>query len=127
RAGGTRVTSRPAIVTRPEETVSRPAIIRSSVDLPQPEGPSRAQNSPASTARLRSRITSTAPKRLCRCSRTTCGMRLTLAQPDVHRAGLAVRPEVVGDGREGRGLGLRRGVAVEVVPIAGEGGAAGGH
>src|SRR5207244_82117 len=33
------VTSRPSMLTRPAVTSSRPAIIRSSVDLPQPDGP----------------------------------------------------------------------------------------
>src|SRR6185503_2105962 len=41
------VASRPSISTRPEETVSIPAIIRSRVDLPQPEGPTRTRNSPS--------------------------------------------------------------------------------
>ena len=89
--------------------LSSPAIIRSSVDLPQPEGPSSAQNSPASTARLRSRITSTAPKRLLAgriSTASTCGHRplsSVLAQPDHHRARCAVGPEIVGQGGQGRG------------------------
>ena len=40
---------------------SSPAIIRSSVDLPQPEGPSSAVNEPFSTVRLRSLIAVTGP------------------------------------------------------------------
>ena len=51
-AGSSRVTSRPLIVTRPELIGSRPAMARSSVDLPQPEGPTMTRNSPSSTARL---------------------------------------------------------------------------
>ena len=51
--------------------------MRSIVDLPQPEGPSRAQNSPLPTARSMSRIAATAPKRL-----------LTAAQLDVVRGPL---------------------------------------
>ena len=43
-AGGTLVTSMPSIQIDPWVTTSSPAIILSSVDLPQPEGPSRAQN-----------------------------------------------------------------------------------
>jgi hypothetical protein len=40
----------------PPEIVSRPAIIRSAVDLPQPDGPTRTRNSPSSMSRLRSWI-----------------------------------------------------------------------
>ena len=40
---------------------SRPAIILSNVDLPQPEGPSKAVNEPLSTVRLRSLIAVTGP------------------------------------------------------------------
>src|SRR5215471_17064171 len=44
--GGSSVTSRSPIEIDPAVTSSRPAIIRSSVDLPQPEGPTRTRNSP---------------------------------------------------------------------------------
>ena len=50
-AGGTCVTSRPPMVTVPVVTVSNLAIIRSRVDLPQPDGPSKAQNSPCLISR----------------------------------------------------------------------------
>ena len=60
-AGGTLVTSVSPIQIEPWVTTSRPAIILSSVDLPQPEGPSRAQNSPFSTPRSSILIASTAP------------------------------------------------------------------
>ena len=45
--GSMRVTSRPPTWTEPSETSSRPAIIRSSVDLPQPDGPTSTMNSPS--------------------------------------------------------------------------------
>src|SRR4051812_30638783 len=38
----------------PEVTSSSPTIIRSSVDFPQPDGPTRIMNSPSSTSRLTS-------------------------------------------------------------------------
>lgn len=44
-----RVTSRSPTRTLPVCWVSRPAMQRSTVDLPQPEGPMRATNSPAAT------------------------------------------------------------------------------
>ena len=43
--------------------LSRPAIIRSSVVLPEPDGPRNTTNSPDSISRLTSRITSTEPNR----------------------------------------------------------------
>ena len=43
------LTRRPPITISPSETVSSPAIMLSSVDLPQPEGPTSTRNSPAST------------------------------------------------------------------------------
>ena len=47
RSGGaTRVTSRRRSWTVPAVTFSSPAIIRSSVDLPQPDGPTSTTNSP---------------------------------------------------------------------------------
>ena len=49
RARGARsVTSRSPITIVPSVTSSRPAIIRSSVDLPQPDGPTSTMNSPLS-------------------------------------------------------------------------------
>src|SRR6478735_536788 len=51
--GGTSVTSRSPIRMRPELTSSRPASIRSDVDLPQPDGPTRTMNSPSWISRSR--------------------------------------------------------------------------
>ena len=50
----------------PWVTLSRPAIIASSVDLPQPEGPTRAMNSPVLASRSMPFSTSTTPKFLRR-------------------------------------------------------------
>src|SRR5688572_7740789 len=50
RSGGSRVMSRPPTEMRPALTATKPEIARSSVVLPQPDGPSRATNSPAATA-----------------------------------------------------------------------------
>ena len=48
---------------RPPSGRSNPAIIRSSVVLPQPEGPSSVKNSPASMARLTPSTAVNSPKR----------------------------------------------------------------
>ena len=62
--GATLLTTRPPIAISPEVIVSSPAIIASSVDFPQPDGPTSTTNSPASTSRLTPFSTSTAPKLL---------------------------------------------------------------
>src|ERR1700730_4062836 len=51
RCTGTSVTSAPPTWMRPSSGVSKPAIMRKVVILPQPDGPSSAKNSPASIAR----------------------------------------------------------------------------
>ncbi len=44
----------PRTIRSPDEIDSKPAIIRSVVVLPQPDGPRKAMNSPLVTARLKS-------------------------------------------------------------------------
>ena len=48
---GMLLTTVPSIFTSPPEISSSPAIMRSSVDLPQPEGPTNTTNSPSPTSR----------------------------------------------------------------------------
>ena len=50
-AGSIWLTMRPPISISPEVMVSSPATIRSSVDLPQPEGPTSTQNWPSPTSK----------------------------------------------------------------------------
>jgi hypothetical protein len=50
--------------TSPESGVSKPASTLSRVDLPQPEGPMMATNSPSPTEKLTSSSTATAPPRV---------------------------------------------------------------
>ncbi len=45
------LTRSPSILSSPPEISSSPAIILSSVDFPQPEGPTKTQNSPSSILR----------------------------------------------------------------------------
>ena len=49
--GGRSLTTRSPIVMVPELISSSPAIDRSAVDLPHPEGPTRTMNSPSFTSR----------------------------------------------------------------------------
>ena len=50
--GGRSFASSPSSSTAPVVGSSRPATIRSTVDLPQPDGPSSTMNSPSLTSRL---------------------------------------------------------------------------
>ena len=61
--GGRPVMSRPPCRMRPPVAGSSPAIARSSVVLPQPDGPRKETNSPAATARLTPPSASKLPKR----------------------------------------------------------------
>src|SRR5580692_6906365 len=62
--GGRSLTTSPPIEMSPEVTSSRPAIMRSVVDLPQPDGPTSTTNSLSGMSRLMLRTTSTLSKRL---------------------------------------------------------------
>src|SRR5579872_2236029 len=62
--GATELTSLPSMRISPWLTLSRPAIMARSVDLPQPDGPTRAMNSPVSASRSIPLRTSTEPNRL---------------------------------------------------------------
>src|SRR5690349_20749451 len=66
--GARSVTSRSPIQISPLETSSRPAIIRSSVDLPQPDGPTRTRNSPSPISSDTSSTAVTLPNVFVTCS-----------------------------------------------------------
>ncbi len=59
--GGNAATSTPPIRTRPASARLNPARSRSSVDLPDPDGPSSAKNSPGATDSEMSRSTTLDP------------------------------------------------------------------
>ena len=59
--GGTSFTIRPPMATVPPETCSSPAIIRSVVDLPHPEGPTSTMNSRSAIRMLKSSTARTPP------------------------------------------------------------------
>src|SRR5580700_862946 len=61
RSGPGPATRLPFINTSPSLGVSNPAIIRSRVDLPQPEAPIRLTNSPRAISRLTARSASISP------------------------------------------------------------------
>src|ERR1700710_1642068 len=61
RCGETPLTRSPPIRTSPPSTFSSPAIMRSVVDLPHPDGPTSTANEPSGTLRLRSSTTRRPP------------------------------------------------------------------
>ena len=61
--GGTPLTSRPPIRSSPSSGCSKPAIMRSEVVLPQPDGPSSDRNSPLWTRRLSAFTATSDPNR----------------------------------------------------------------
>src|SRR5580698_1388744 len=63
--GATELTSLPSMRISPSLTLSRPAIMARSVDLPQPDGPTSAMNSPVFASRTMPLRASTEPQRLC--------------------------------------------------------------
>ena len=65
--GFSRVMSLPPTTILPEVGSSKPATMRSTVVLPQPEGPRNETNSPGSTSRLKSWTTVVVPKDLRTC------------------------------------------------------------
>src|SRR5262249_56140082 len=73
-AGSTSLTTRPPMSISPPVMVSSPATMRSSVDLPQPEGPTSTQNWPSPTSKSMPLIASKPPGYVLRTSR-----RVTLA------------------------------------------------
>src|SRR3984893_15511333 len=69
--GGTSLTTSPPIQISPSLISSRPAIMRSVVDFPQPDGPTSTTNSRSLMSRLMSLTATTGPYALCTLVRTT--------------------------------------------------------
>src|SRR6185437_10062656 len=84
--GATELTSRSPIQISPEVTVSSPATMASRVDLPQPEGPTSAMNSPCRASRSMPLSTSTMPKFLVRLRTVRDDMEASLTGSSFDRA-----------------------------------------
>src|ERR1700693_4958801 len=85
-----KLTSSPPRRMRPEVGSSRPAIMRSVVVLPHPEGPSRQKKFPSGTVKVESRTAVKPPNALCRCSMrisATALPRKLRRHGEEHRAG----------------------------------------
>src|SRR5450631_453811 len=73
--GATSLTRLPSIAIVPPEMSSRPAIMRSAVDLPDPDGPTSTMNSRSFTSRLNLSMTGTSPYRFSTSVNVTLAMR----------------------------------------------------
>src|SRR6218665_1173806 len=100
--GSTSFITVPPMVSSPEVMSSSPAIIRRSVDFPQPEGPTKTTNSPASIFRSTPLMISSAPKLLRMSVRRTSAMgRVSV---DREGDGLGVKAAALDGQRELAGL-----------------------
>ena len=84
-AGGTCVTSPPRSRMRPLLGSSKPAIMRSVVVLPQPDGPSMEKNSPSWISKETSLTAMTSSKRFVTDSRTIASVAAALESAAVKR------------------------------------------
>src|SRR5258707_13708567 len=80
----TSLTTLPSMAMLPAVISSRPASIRSSVDLPQPEGPTRTTNSPSLMSKLTPCSTLVVPKDFSTFWNETVAIAIPLA---LHSAG----------------------------------------
>src|SRR5436190_23324487 len=85
REGATSFTTSPSIFIVPLVMSSSPAIRRSRVDFPQPDGPTNTTNSPDWMSRSTPLITCTAPNDLVMALRLTSAI-LTYPQSTLHGA-----------------------------------------
>src|SRR6266496_1733374 len=82
--GGILLTTRSPMAISPSEISSSPAIIRRSVDLPHPDGPTSTQNSPSAMPISTPRITCVDPKRLCTARMATPAMLFLMNLVELH-------------------------------------------
>ena len=87
--GGVSVTSAPWRRTRPAVGISNPAIIRSVVVLPDPDGPSIEKNSPSRTSRSMPSTATTSPNRLTTDSSRTAAAAVGTDATSVVGVGIA--------------------------------------
>src|SRR5262245_34678705 len=110
--GGTSLTTSPSTAISPSVMSSSPAIMRSVVDLPQPEGPTSTTNSLSAMSRSMPDTASVSSKRLTTLRSETCAMavprRLPLGRAGGEPGDVVVHQEGVDDQRR-RGAEQRPG------------------
>src|SRR3954452_589724 len=112
--GGTSLTTSPPIMMSPPEMSSRPAIIRSVVDLPQPDGPTSTTNSWSAISRSMPRTASTSSYRFITLRNVTSAMSSTLCRTGGQAGNVIVHQERVDDQRRG---GAEQGAGHDLAPV----------
>src|SRR2546430_4192315 len=106
--GGTSLTTSPSTAISPALISSSPAIIRSVVDLPQPEGPTSTTNSLSAMSRSMPRTASVSSYFLTTFLSETCAIYSTLRRAGGEAGNVIVHQEGVDDQRR-RGTEQRAG------------------
>src|SRR5216683_3664998 len=106
--GGTSLTTSPPIMISPSVISSSPAIIRSVVDFPQPDGPTSTTNSWSAMSRSMPRTASTSSYFFTTLRNVTSAMSSTLCRTGGQAGDVVVHQERVDDER-GRGAEQRAG------------------
>src|SRR3979411_514612 len=117
--GGTSLTTSPSTAISPPVISSNPAIMRSVVDLPHPEGPTSTTNSLSAMSRSIPRTASVSSYFLTIFRSETCAMYSTLRRAGGQAGNVVVHQEGVDDERW-RGAKQRAGhdlTPVEYVPL----------
>src|SRR5580692_2480935 len=112
--GGTSLTTSPPIMMSPSVMSSRPAIIRSVVDLPQPDGPTSTTNSWSAMSRSMPRTASTSSYRLITLRNVTSAMSSTLCRAGGQAGDVIVHQECVDDQRR---RGAEQGASHDLAPV----------
>src|SRR5215203_1658954 len=114
--GGTSLTTSPPIMMSPSVMSSSPAIIRSVVDLPQPDGPTSTTNSLSAISRSMPRTASTSSYFLTTLRRFTSAMNSTstLCRTGGQAGNVIVHQEGVDDERRG---GAEQGAGHDLSPV----------
>src|SRR5262249_17177909 len=97
--GGTSLTTSPPIVMSPSVMSSSPALIRSVVDLPQPDGPTRTTNSCSPISRSMPRTSSTSSWRCTLVRRVGLAMTSTRRGAGGEAGNVVIHQESVDDQR----------------------------
>src|SRR5215472_4674123 len=100
--GGTSLTTSPSTAISPSLMSSRPAIMRSVVDLPQPDGPTSTTNSLSAMSRSMPRTASVSSKRFTTLRSETCAMLSAFGRAGGETGDVVVHQEGVDDQRRRR-------------------------
>src|SRR5215831_10619396 len=106
--GGTSLTTSPSTAISPSLMSSSPAIMRSVVDLPQPDGPTSTTNSLSAMSRSMPRTASVSSKRFTTLRSETCAMLSAFGRAGGETGDVVVHQEGVDDQRR-RGAKQRAG------------------